>query len=378
MYDQIKEVLKPYRTIYNTIKFLITPYRFIRERVIRRKLACIAEEEYSKFDRSKRTIFYLGIPEHNNLGDIAQTYCTCKWIKENYPDSNLLKVRTKATHDKKFIDFIKNNISSNDIIFFQSGYCTRYKNPDHIMHKHIASCFPLARMIVLPQTVKLLNNKDQEETKSIFSKCEKLTFICRDKISYNSAKYFLSIRQIELFPDIVTSLIGRMKYKKRDRSGALICVRNDDEKFYTDQQIKVLYDNLKTVFKNVEIRDTNSPYSLDYTFSNLDKVIEEMVSIFSQYEVIITDRFHGTIFSLIADTPVIVVKTNDHKVLSAIEWFDGLFPDKSVQFSDDLIHAYSKAKEIHELHPSINNPPVLYNSYFKEKLYGVVERCNRV
>ena len=138
MYDQIKEKLKPFKKIYIVIKTIITPYRFIRERIIRRKLVNKAINEFSMFDNHKRTIFYLGIPEHNNLGDIAQTFCTCRWIADNYPCANLLKVRTKATHDRKFIQFLSKNMKQDDIILFQSGYCTRYKNPDHIMHKHIA------------------------------------------------------------------------------------------------------------------------------------------------------------------------------------------------------------------------------------------------
>ncbi len=376
MYDQIKEKLKPFKGVYTVVKFLITPYRFIREKSIRRKLVNKAVEEYSTFDRSRQTIFYLGIPEHNNLGDIAQTFCTCRWINDNFHEANLLKVRTKATHDKKFIEFLSHSIRPNDIVIFQSGYCSRYKNPDHIMHKHIASCFPNARLVILPQTVKLLNQKDVLETKDIFSKCENLTFICRDKQSFESAKAFTTESQRELFPDIVTSLIGKFPVHQSKRSGALICVRNDDEKFYSDEEIKILRNKLIPVFGKVDIRDTNSNYSVQYTYDHLEEVIREMANDFAQYEVIITDRYHGTIFSLVANTPVVVIKTNDHKVVSAVAWFDGRFEPYAVQLSESIEQAYEMALDVHKIGVELCNKPIFFNEYYETKLFDVIRLLN--
>ncbi|WP_082026255.1 polysaccharide pyruvyl transferase family protein [Prevotella pectinovora] len=40
---------------------------------------------------------------------------------------------------------------------------------------------------------------------------------------------------------------------------------------------------------------------------------------FAKYQVVITDRYHGTIFSQIVNTPVIVISSTDHKLRSGVK-----------------------------------------------------------
>jgi exopolysaccharide biosynthesis predicted pyruvyltransferase EpsI len=84
---------------------------------------------------------------------------------------------------------------------------------------------------------------------------------------------------------------------------------------------------------------------------------------FSRYRVTITDRYHGTIFSLAANTPVIVIKTTDHKVTTGADWFKGVYDD-SVFVAESLDHAYELAGKILKNY----NYPIL-RSYFKENYY---------
>ena len=46
-------------------------------------------------------VFYLGITAHSNLGDMAQHYCITKWIRENYPDYELVMFESNTVVDKK-------------------------------------------------------------------------------------------------------------------------------------------------------------------------------------------------------------------------------------------------------------------------------------
>ena len=65
----------------------------------------------------------------------------------------------------------------------------------------------------------------------------------------------------------------------------------------------------------------------------------------SQYKCVVTDRYHGTIFSLCANTPVIIIKSNDHKVVTGANWFKGVY-DKHVYVTKNLDDAFCRAKEI--------------------------------
>ena len=70
-----------------------------------------------------------------------------------------------------------------------------------------------------------------------------------------------------------------------------------------------------------------------------EEYIEKEIEDYSRYKIIITDRYHGTILSLVAGTPVIILKTNDHKVTTGADWFKGVY-DEHVFLANDLKNAY--------------------------------------
>lgn len=367
MYNKIREKVIKHKLLFQIIHFFFTPIRIVKEFFIRRKMATQLIAQYSGLQKRDKKIFYFGVPEHNNLGDLAQTYCTREWISANYPNYKVIEIKTRISFDKKFVDYIKQILNINDIFIFQSGYCTRDTNPDHLMHKHIMNNFPNQKAVILPQTVKLKSLKEIEKTKNIFSKCDHLLFLARDTVSYEQAKCFMNLSQLELFPDIVTSMIGK-EHKRIDKAGILLCVRNDDEKFYSDIEIENIIQKLYALTNIVDITDTNSHLCIEETYNNLENIILNKIKTFKKYKVIITDRYHGTIFSLIANTSVIVIKTTDHKVTSGLNWFNGIYDKSSVCFADNLDMAVSLAKDILTNEQIIINNDYFYKTYYEHKL----------
>ena len=112
---------------------------------------------------------------------------------------------------------------------------------------------------------------------------------------------------VALFPDIVTTLIGEKQFTY-DRSGVCVCTRNDGEKFYTDAEIAQLVNKLSADTRVVE-KDTQGLVHYEKIRSNLSYYIWKEIESYSHFKVTITDRYHGTIFSLCAGTPVIIIKT---------------------------------------------------------------------
>lgn len=373
MYNEIRNKILEYPRVFEIIRFFFTPIRVTKEFILRRKLAKVLINQNKDIKKNDKKIFYFGIPEHNNLGDLAQTFCTNKWIKQNYPDYKIIQLRTRVSFDKTFIKYLKSILNELDIFIFQSGYCTRDKNPDHLMHLFIMKRFPNQRAVILPQTVKLVSKKEIEKTKSIFSNCNHFLFITRDHISYDKAAEFLHKEQIALFPDIVTSMIGhRQVVPKRD--GMLFCVRNDGEKYYSDEKIHTAIEYLHKVTPRIDITDTNIDIDVQTAYNDLEGVIQNKVADFSRYRVIITDRYHGTIFSLIANTPVVIIKTNDHKVTAGYEWFKGIFDEDSIRLAKDLNEAIAMAEQIYQKPRKIQNSDYFYREYYQSKLFELIEQ----
>ena len=152
----------------------------------------------------------------------------------------------------------------------------------------------------------------------------------------------------------------------------MLCVRNDSEKKYTDSEIKQLKDKLQKAGLFCEISDTNSELPLNELIAKFDFELEKTLKFFAKHEVVITDRYHGTIFSMISNTPVIVIATNDHKVKTGTEWFKGIYT-KSQYNADSLDEAYALALKIVNEKQQIVNEPYFKTEYY-DKLKELFEK----
>jgi len=141
-------------------------------------------------------------------------------------------------------------------------------------------------------------------------------------------------------------------------------LRRDNEKFYTNEQYKELSKSLCKLGYQVKITDTFINKSYKEIENDIYSNLYEEINTFAQFELVITDRFHGTVFSMIAGTPVIVLKTNNHKVTKSIDWFKGLY--------DDYVYFAWDFKDVEKIAAQINKKEFSHklNSYFKEHYYN--------
>ena len=317
-----------------------------------------------KFPNSAPRVYYLGVTEHSNMGDMAQCYCIKEWIKNNYPDYEKIELRATTVVDRRFgiLKKLKKMFRVNeDIIVFQSGYTTTDLGGVHDeMHKLICSNFPDAKILMMPQTIFYNSEALMKEASEEYSKARRMVFLARDRVSYKKAKEMFNDMYVEEFPDIVTTLIGKYDVNC-EKSDVLFCIRNDSEKYFSDTQINDLISNLSSEYK-VDVLDTTIKESFENIQKDIKKYIDKMIETFSQYKVIVTDRYHGTIFSLAANTPVIVIKTTDHKVKTGVEWFKGIYDN--IYYAENLDEI---AEKIHEYYQcgNVENQSYFYDKYYK-------------
>ena len=251
-----------------------------------------------------------------------------------------------------------------DIFVFQSGYTTTDLDWVHdTMHRVVAEHYPKAKILMMPQTILFVHDKNKQRTSRILDAAVNLVFLARDQKSFVTAKDMFPHLNIKLYPDIVTSLIGSFRFTNK-RDGVFLCRRNDGEKFYSEEELNALRFRLESI-TNVKVGDTQSLLTFDEVMSNLKGHIESEIAKYSYFKVTITDRYHGTIFSLCAGTPVIIIKTTDHKVVAGADWFKGVYDDY-VYVAKDLEEAYKLAVEI--IGRSENSKTL--SPYFEETYYG--------
>lgn len=313
-------------------------------------------------------VWYFCIPTHPNLGDQAQRCCIDGWLNENYPEKQVFHIASNGWnyHSKQSMAQLKKLALPTDIIVMQSGYTFAGVNyhPDEIIHKTISEEFKDNKILFFPQTILYRREKDKIQMSKAINSHQKTLLLARDRVSYESAKEYYPDIKVDLFPDIVTSQIGKYSFNN-ERNGVLFCIRNDAERFYSDGEIKKMMDD---VSEFISVKKTDTTVSSGEIILERDALWEKVlktVEEYSRYKLIITDRYHGTIFSLIAGTPVLVLKTNDHKVITGAEWFKGVY-DSHVYREDDYSVVGAKAKEILSVERENQLPPYFDENYYKK------------
>lgn len=327
----------------------------------------------------RNKIYIVCHPIHPNLGDQAQLMCTDQWAKENYPNHKIIHLGffiptlNFGSISMLLINcfsaiitlcVMKLKSRSNDIFIGHSGYFFVDHHNGYKAFIDIIRYFPKHRIVIFPQTINFYTPYVKQYVSKLFNNSKNVTLLCRDEISYDIAKEMFSKINLLLYPDIVTSLIGTRTYPTQ-REGILFCMRDDIEAFYKSEDINKLInrfgnirkEKIDTTLHNIPIYEINK---------NRVKIINNMIEKIATYKVVITDRYHGTIFSAIASTPVIVISSADHKLSSGVKWFpEDIFND-AIQYAENLDDAYLKASRI------LNKTNIKYNNpaYFKEEFWN--------
>ena len=188
----------------------------------------IIDEELSEVIKTNiPRIFLLGAPAHSNLGDQAQTYCIQNLVEGVYPERRFFVFEGNPLRKDYYylLYIIKNIIRPDDKILVHSGYhCTDLFQKEEDLNEKIVQLFLDKKLIFFPQTIFFKGKEALEKSKKIYNSHSDLTIMCRDIVSYGLAKEYYDKCNLVLFPDVVTSLIGKRKYTE-DRRGILLCLR---------------------------------------------------------------------------------------------------------------------------------------------------------
>lgn len=284
----------------------------------------VMQIEHHWKDRDK-IVYVLTPPEnHRNLGDQAQVVAIYRWLHENFEGYPILELDKNVCFDKQLLLKYKSSISSDDLIFIHSGgnlgdmwLWSEYGR------REVVKMFPNNKIIQLPQTVSFSDTPQGHEelrlAQDIYNAHPDLTILGRDPQSAELIKtYFPKVKSWAV-PDFVLSLEGAYAIDSQLAQGTiLLCLRNDRESILTDSvrtQLVSMLPSWKSAFY-----DTTLDY--DILKEERENEIVKLLNYFNQFEVIVTDRYHGLIFATILHKPTIVLPTWDHKLTSAFSWFE--------------------------------------------------------
>ena len=313
-----------------------------------------------------KTIYLFSSPTHSNLGDQAQLFCWHLFFSEQYPSYRIIEIPC-LIGDKQILKIIKANLKSDDLLFVHSGYLLYDPHPELPFICDVVELFKTKRITILPQTINIRDKRNIDRLCG-FNSHPDLHIICRDKVSLHYASELFPECKLSLMPDIVTSLIGNSVYSKCNtkRDGILFCLRNDGEKFYSNRELVTLKSSFGRI--KADVFDTTINKSKRSWLNKREDYIKKVIDKFSQYRVIVTDRYHGTIFALIANTPVIVISSADHKLKSGVDWFPNSIFGNSIQFANNLDEVKDMVNDILSSVKIIQNPSYLKTNFYSKPL----------
>lgn len=323
-----------------------------------------------RFIAAKQRNYLFMIAMHNNGGDLAQTVCIDEWLYKNYPNGVVINVAWTSVEDR-ILKRICSKIRPQDNVFIHSGYnitdiCDEFAAPDVFpSHRIILETLKDHKIVFFPQSVEYKSIEKWKPVTDMYSSHPDIVFISRDKVSQGYAQKLLPNARHLAYPDIVTTWIGKYRFEEPLKD-IFLCLRTGAESLLDNHNSEKLKNSLEKL-GTLEKGDTDVAASAFKYRGHRKEVVLEKIREFSQYKIVVTDRYHGVIFSLIAGRPVIVLKTAGHKVKSAIDWFPEEFREY-VFFIDNpnnVDYITSKAKEL------LNNMPApMTSSYFERDVYG--------
>ncbi len=291
-----------------------------------------------------------------NIGDHAQAVAIHKWLYNHFDDYDVHEVDKDDSY--RYMDGLESITTPDDPIFLHSGgnMGDRGMWSEEARRKYVDQ-FQNNPIISLPQTINFSDTKEGRnqlhKSKSIYNSHSNMTIIARDKYSYEFAQEHFKDCNVLVAPDFVLSLSYDFNAKREQE--ILLCLRRDEESILSNSdknRIENTFERNNIKYKNY---DTTLPNSIQKT--EREDLLKTNLEIFAESEIVVTDRFHGIIFSVVTGRPCVALETVDHKIPESIRWFDNL---PQVQLASDLSEIMEKVEQVKQA----DNKSINWNEHY--------------
>lgn len=276
--------------------------------------------------------FMFGVPSYTNLGDQAISLAERKYIEAEFPDYQYIEIVEED--DDAAIPVVKQYITKQDIVAFTGGGNMGNLYLDHERaRRKVFSTFTDNLTISFPQSIHFEDNEaglyEQKLSQKAYQKNPNLVLVARDAQSYHRMQTTFNNKVI-FTPDMV--LYMKSVNWKFNRNGALFVLRHDSEKVVKKSTI----DNIKDILGNerpVKRVDTVLDEPQKITPVTREALFDSELELFSHQEIIITDRWHAMVFSVLTGTPCLLFGNSYGKGKHA--YFDWLEHINWVSYTDE-------------------------------------------
>lgn len=276
------------------------------------KTYCSARSRCSTY---RRRIFLLNIPSHGNLGDHLLSIAEQQFLADNFPEREVILVPSADLYYSIRVALM--DVREDDVLCVTGGGFMGSLYAEEERFLTIMKLFPHNKIVFFPQTIYYEPTPKGEalilKAAQVYSGHKHLYVMARDRKTYDLLVNRLmpeSKHKVFLNPDIA---LYAHAPQGNSREGVIWCLRQDAE-------INVENEAIVQAIKNiVEMRSLPQHHTDTYVYrpiplENERGEVQAKMNEISKAQLVITDRLHGMIYSLITDTPVIALDNLSKKV----------------------------------------------------------------
>ena len=268
--------------------------------------------------------------DYGNVGDLAITLSQARFLRRYSGKPYVVEVPISRT--RLLLRSIKKQIGPTDLVTIIGGGNMGSLYPDiEELRQLVIRSFPRNRILCFPQTLdqdgSSASAKALEKIAEVYSRHDNLHVFARESVSLSKLRDLLgTFRGIRIgyAPDIVLSAtaadLGATAITPR--AGILLCMRGDRERAITEEQCAAVTAALARTGMEVVRTDTHVGGSR-LCKDQCEELVRNKIVQFRSARLIVTDRLHGMILSVIAGTPCVVLPNSNHKILQTYrDWLN--------------------------------------------------------
>lgn len=317
------------------------------------------------YNKKRKKLFIIGVAEHGNFGDFAISEAQNAFLKEHF-DNPIIEITEEEISNPLTFRRIEAMLGPDDIIFLQGGGNHGNMYSFHEMYRReVIRHFRNNRIVMFPQTYYFSDDEDGKKqskiSSEVYSSHPDLILAFRDQLSYTLACKAYPENTVIFCPDMVLYLSDRFDKSDSLDSDIMILFRSGKEAKYQPTEKESLIATLERKYKLAfNSHSTNEKI----TKSNRYFLIKKQVELYSKSAVVLTDKLHGAIFSILTATPCVMLSTYNHKLNEFYKIFKDVDGYYFADTLDDIIPLVEKAIMVR----SCKNPDFSenYENFYKE------------
>lgn len=275
----------------------------------------------------KRCFIFLAA-DYGNIGDIAISHAQKHYLQRVLTDYEVISVAISQT--RFVLNSIKQQIRETDIVTIIGGGNMGGTYPDiEELRQLIIKSFPANRIVCFPQTLdwndSIQSQRALQRIVNVYAKHPDIHVFARESITAAKLNELFSAYSnvhIGLVPDIVMSA-NAIALGTTDcvvPLGILRCLRDDKEAALSAEQYSMIDKALAATGHTIEKTDTHAGGS-QLNEAQCTKLLTDKLSQFRAAKLVVTDRLHGMILSLLSGTPCLVLPNSNHKIRQTqLDW----------------------------------------------------------